>query len=286
VISNTHCAAPLKSSLTNTPYFIADRYRNARPLYPRAVFRTLERVCAPGELTTFLDLACGAGQSTRAFLDLGISRRGFAVDPDLEMLAAARARVGSEFPAVKFLAGRAEKIPLADASVDLVLIGSAIHWFDLPRAHAEITRVLKPGGILFVFEYQFPKCLDVPDLAEVVRRRFNLEWRAPRQTPRGTLADLLAPFRKSPAWRTLGEDRPNWIESLSCETFLGHLFSQSRVLHAEAAAPNPASYRAEIEAFFRPYFAAGLLQFDFKPRAAGLRLVSKPSRVSTEPSVF
>jgi SAM-dependent methyltransferase len=46
------------------------------------------------------------------------------------------------------LLGSAEAIPLPDASVDAVLAGNALHWFDMAVAGPEIARVLAPGGIL------------------------------------------------------------------------------------------------------------------------------------------
>ncbi len=248
--------------LSNTPKFLADRYREARPPYPATLFRLLEGAfSAPPR---FLDLGCGTGLSTLSFLRLGISTAGDAIDPDPKMLALAETELRKSYPEVRFQAGRAEAIPLADASVDLVLVGSAVHWFDLSRAQPEIARVLRPGGRLLVFEYQFPKCLDSTELAETVRRRFNLEWKAPVQTPRGTLAEILAPFAR---WKKIGEDRPEWIETLSLERFLGHLFSQSRYLHAEEVASDPIAYRAEIERAFAPYFEEKPLRFDLKPRA-------------------
>lgn len=51
-------------------------------------------------------------------------------------------------PAVRALPGGAEAIPLPDASVDAVLAGNALHWFDMAVAGPEIARVLAPGGIL------------------------------------------------------------------------------------------------------------------------------------------
>jgi SAM-dependent methyltransferase len=51
-------------------------------------------------------------------------------------------------PAVRALPGSAEAIPLPDASVDAVLAGNALHWFDMAVAGPEIARVLAPGGIL------------------------------------------------------------------------------------------------------------------------------------------
>ncbi len=45
-------------------------------------------------------------------------------------------------------AGSAEEIPLADGSVDAVLVAQAWHWVDLSRAVPEVARVLVPGGRL------------------------------------------------------------------------------------------------------------------------------------------
>src|SRR5215472_10153737 len=51
-------------------------------------------------------------------------------------------------PAVRALPDVAEAMPLPDASVDAVLAGHALHWFDMDVAGPEIARVLAPGGIL------------------------------------------------------------------------------------------------------------------------------------------
>lgn len=48
----------------------------------------------------------------------------------------------------------AEGLPFDDGCFDAVLAGEAIHHFDDPhKAFAEIARVLKSGGILFVYEF-------------------------------------------------------------------------------------------------------------------------------------
>jgi SAM-dependent methyltransferase len=49
---------------------------------------------------------------------------------------------------VRAAQGSAESLPLPDQSVDAVLCGQAMHWFDLGRALPEIARVLRPGGAL------------------------------------------------------------------------------------------------------------------------------------------
>jgi SAM-dependent methyltransferase len=67
-----------------------------------------------------------------------------AVEP-AEGMRAVLARV---VPAAAVLPGSAEAVPLPDDSVDVVVAGQAFHWFDRGAALAEITRVLRPGGVL------------------------------------------------------------------------------------------------------------------------------------------
>ena len=87
---------------------------------------------------TVLDLGAGTGKLTRVL----VARFGrvIAVEPD----AAMRARITVGEP----VAGWAEAIPLADASVNGVFAAEAFHWFDWEHALAEIGRVLVPDGIL------------------------------------------------------------------------------------------------------------------------------------------
>jgi SAM-dependent methyltransferase len=117
----------------------ATAYAEHRPDYADAAVRwALER--APGRRV--LDLGAGTGKLTAALVALGAEV--VAVEPDPAMLSELRRAL----PAVQALPGRAEAIPLPDTSVDAVLAGNALHWFDLDVAGAELARVLAPDGIL------------------------------------------------------------------------------------------------------------------------------------------
>ena len=114
-------------------------YAEHRPDYAQAAVRwALEP--APG--TRVLDLGAGTGKLTATLVALGAEV--IAVEPDPAMLTELRRAL----PAVRALPGSAEAIPLPDASVDAVLAGHALHWFDMAVAGPEIARVLVPGGIL------------------------------------------------------------------------------------------------------------------------------------------
>jgi SAM-dependent methyltransferase len=114
----------------------AEDYELGRPGWPESV---VEASGLPSDAEV-LDLAAGTGKLTRLLAPR--FARVVAVEPDDAMRAL--------IPHAETLAGSAEEIPLADASVDGVFCAEAFHWFDAPRAVAEIARVLRPGGSLVV----------------------------------------------------------------------------------------------------------------------------------------
>jgi SAM-dependent methyltransferase len=117
----------------------APAYAEHRPDYAEAAVRwALEG--APGPRV--LDLGAGTGKLTAGLAALGVEVT--AVEPDPQMLAELR----RELPDVGALAGGAEAIPLPDGSVDAVVAGNAMHWFDMDVAGPELARVLAPGGVL------------------------------------------------------------------------------------------------------------------------------------------
>jgi SAM-dependent methyltransferase len=117
---------------------VAGPYDRGRPGYPREAIEWL----LGADPLDVLDLGAGTGKLTAALLDAG--HRVIAVEPLAEM----RAILTSSLPAAHALAGSAERLPLADGSVDAVTVGAAFHWFDQGVALAEIVRVLRPPGVL------------------------------------------------------------------------------------------------------------------------------------------
>ena len=94
-----------------------------------------------------LDLGSGVGRLTPALAQTFGSATG--VEPSDRMRAVAE--VEAAHPGVRYIAGRAEAIPLADDSVDIVLMMlSYQHVRDRAAAAGEIDRVLKPGGRVFI----------------------------------------------------------------------------------------------------------------------------------------
>ena len=115
---------------------VADAYDRARPGYPAEAARWL---AGAGTLRV-VELGAGTGRLTEELVRLG--HEVLATDPLGEMLAHLHRRL----PDVPTACARAERIPLADRTVDVAVTAQAFHWFDLDRALPEIARVLRPGG--------------------------------------------------------------------------------------------------------------------------------------------
>ncbi|NLP05617.1 arsenite methyltransferase [Candidatus Fermentibacteria bacterium] len=105
----------------------------------------------PGEVV--LDLGSGGGMDVfLAARSIGPAGRAIGVDMTAEMVSKARAametfRAASGLDNVEFRLGEIENLPVADASVDVVISNCVINLStDKPRVWREIARVLKPGG--------------------------------------------------------------------------------------------------------------------------------------------
>lgn len=99
----------------------------------------------PGDATSILDIGCGAGQTIVA---LGGGRRTVGVDIDVQALrVAARGPVGEP---LRVAAAQGEQLPFAAGAFDYVYSRVALPYMDIPTALAEMHRVLKPGGRLWL----------------------------------------------------------------------------------------------------------------------------------------
>lgn len=118
----------------------AAAYEMARPGYPDEALALLVDELGIGPGTVVCDLAAGTGKLTRRLVETGATV--LAVEPVEGM----RRQLATVLPGVEAVAGTAEAIPRPDASVEVVTVAQAFHWFDARPALTEIARVLCPGG--------------------------------------------------------------------------------------------------------------------------------------------
>ena len=118
-----------------------ERYRER--FDPEVILPKLREWCGLTPSWAVADVGAGTGMLSDTFLANG--NRVVAIEPNPEMRAACSALHSGE-RRLQVLEGTAERTGLADGSVDMVSVGRALHWFDLPVALEEMRRVLRPGG--------------------------------------------------------------------------------------------------------------------------------------------
>jgi SAM-dependent methyltransferase len=91
-----------------------------------------------------IDLACGTGSAALAAAARGARVTGLDITPELVAIASARA--GAE--AVSWYTGDASDTGLTAGSFDVAVSNMGIIFVDPDQQVAEVTRLLKPGGVL------------------------------------------------------------------------------------------------------------------------------------------
>lgn len=114
---------------------------------------------------TILELGCGAAEITRGIATAGTGRTVIATEVD--QIQHKKNQAITDLPNTSFLLAGAEEIPLADNSVDIVLMFKSLHHVPvelMENAFSEIKRVLKKGGMVYISEPIF-----AGDFNEVLR---------------------------------------------------------------------------------------------------------------------
>ena len=142
---------------------LAGQYAAFRPSYPAVLADYVAGLCAQRHLVW--DCACGSGQATTNLA--GRFEHVIATDASAKQLAEA-AQVAN----VVYRVARAENSGIETASVDLIVVAQAAHWFDLKVFYGEATRVLKRGGVLSLWTYGNP-VLETQDLDRRLRRFYS-----------------------------------------------------------------------------------------------------------------
>lgn len=129
---------------------LPDVYRAARTLPPETLDvwgRAIRAMVPAGRpLGRIVDLGCGTARFTPVLAEV-LNAPVFGVEPSLRMLGE---REIHDPRVARFVAGTAEAIPLASASIDLVFLSMVYHHLRPEPALAEMRRVLRPGGHVMI----------------------------------------------------------------------------------------------------------------------------------------
>ena len=202
-------------------------YGRYRPLYPDALFDYLKEI-APSTALAW-DCATGSGQAARQLARR--FARVIATDASADQIRNAK-------PAdnITYRVAPAEDAPISDASVDLITVAQALHWFDIESFFREAKRVLKADGVIVVWTYNLLTI--APDLDALINGFYKDIvgncWPAERVMVEDGYRHISFPFRKlpCPAFRMSA--------SWSLDELLGYLGTWSAVkLYREKTGADP-----------------------------------------------
>ncbi|TDB85805.1 class I SAM-dependent methyltransferase [Actinomadura sp. KC216] len=158
-----------------------DRYdrvsaRLLRPLYRKV---SSEVAAAAPSGATVLDVGAGTGR-----LLLSLTRRrpdlkllGVDISPEMVRVATRNA----QYSDVIIEQGDIRRLPHADNSVDFVISTLSMHhWESVRPAVAELARVLRPGGELWIYDFRF---VSAQRLKDAVREEARFADRAVERVP-------------------------------------------------------------------------------------------------------
>ena len=168
----------------------SDLYRQARPQYSTAIVDTiLQHVPERG-----LAWDCGAGSGQFTKLLAPHFQQILATD-----LSRAQLDQAPHWANVRYRACLAQDSGLADASVDLITVAQAIHWFDFEAFYAEVHRVLKPRGVFAAVGYGLIQVVDTEVNAAIQRLYFQTlkgYWDAERRYIDDLYRTIPFPFKE------------------------------------------------------------------------------------------
>ncbi|MFA6494913.1 MAG: class I SAM-dependent methyltransferase [Candidatus Paceibacterota bacterium] len=93
---------------------------------------------------TLVDVGCGSGRDVAFFCGYGLNAMG--VDNSEQEIAQDK----DKFPGLKFEVQDAQHLTFADGNVGAIFAINVIHYLDQKKALEEFSRILCPGGYVFI----------------------------------------------------------------------------------------------------------------------------------------
>jgi SAM-dependent methyltransferase len=136
----------------------AEFYRRYRPRYPDAFFADLAARFDLSRRGRVLDLGCGPGFIAVPLAALGAEV--IAVDPQPEMLAAAREEAAAAGCRLTCIEGTAEELDAGIAPLRITTLGRSFHWMQREAVLDFLDGVIEPEGAVVLLEEERPEGID------------------------------------------------------------------------------------------------------------------------------
>jgi SAM-dependent methyltransferase len=257
----------------------ADFYRSPRlaygyahhrpPVHQQVIARLHARLALFDKLPRALDIGCGAGLSTAALLPLAHQVTG--IEPIIEMLAHRR----SVTTQAQFVAAKAEQLPFASHSFDLLTAAGALNYADLKMFFHEAVRVLDADGVLVIYDFSEGRRLQADPRLENWYAAFKQRYPAPP----GYAMDVRALEYQKYDLRLDAYEEFEVAVPLTCASYLRYVLSETSVELAVSRGTQEKEIRDWCEASLREIFGDEICDVYFDAYLAVIR------RSSSDPSV-
>ncbi|MCB0664895.1 MAG: class I SAM-dependent methyltransferase [Saprospiraceae bacterium] len=135
-----------------------DIYQKYRPSPPPDLIYTALNYLNKTIAGTVVDLGCGTGISTRIWEDFAENIVG--IEPSEEMIKVARKL--SSPGKTEYLQRFSYKTGLASEIADIITCSQSFHWMEPKTTLAEVDRLMRPGGVLVVYDAHWPPTINEP----------------------------------------------------------------------------------------------------------------------------
>jgi len=249
----------------------ADDYAKYRAGFPDEFFEHVFRDGIVKIGDALVDLGTGTGTLARGFAARGCNVIG--IDISAQLLEQAKDICVQENLEIDFRFAKAEETGLSEDTYDVVSAGQCWHWFDRPKAAAEVKRILKPQGRALIAHFDWlPLDGNVVDITEKLIQKYNPAWYDRFGNKTGVYPDW---------FRDLGEAGFVNIQSFSfdldvpyaADAWRGRIRASSGV-GASLSDVEVGRFDAELKSLLE-----GVEQFEFKSEAGSYLALSIPHRV-------
>ena len=127
-------------------------YNKYRPEPPREILLHCLQYLGKPKAELILDFGCGTGLSTRILSEYG--QKIIGVEPSEAMLSVARSETKEKH--ITYQQAFSNEIPIEAESADIITCSQSFHWMEPISTLKEINRLLKPEGVLLIYDVIWP----------------------------------------------------------------------------------------------------------------------------------